>query len=412
MKRILIVGAGTAGTMMARHLLRKIDPREWKITVVDKDENHYYQPGFLFLPFGIYTDKDVIKPKKKFFSSKIEYLQANVDLIEPQKNKIVLENGTDLEYHIIIIATGTDIASDEVAGLTDSGWQVDAFDFYTYKGASALARKLETWPGGKLALHIAEMPIKCPVAPLEFAFHADAFFTKKKMREKVEIEYVTPLSGAFTKPIAAGVFGNLLAEKNIKLVPDFNTERVDPNARQLISYDQRKVDYDLLVTIPTNMGDALMERSGMGDELNYVPTDKHSLQSKDYENIFVIGDATDLPSSKAGAVAHFEAEILTRNIMSFIRNQPLTASFDGHANCFIESGFGKGILIDFNYEYEPVQGRFPIPLLGPMALLKETRLNHWGKLAFKYIYWNMLLNAIPLPGITTHMSKMGKKLNI
>jgi sulfide:quinone oxidoreductase len=174
--------------------------------------------------------------------------------------------------------------------------------------------------------------------------------------------------------------------------------------------DDREVTYDLLVTIPVNMGSKLIERSDLGDDLNFVPTDKHTLQSKAHENIFVIGDATDIPASKAGSVAHFEAEILTSNILSYINNKPLTASFDGHANCFIESGYNKALLIDFNYEIEPVEGTFPLPGIGPFSLLKETRINHLGKLAFRHIYWNMLLKGIPIPTVSPDMKKSGKKL--
>jgi len=411
MRRILILGAGTAGTIMANRLAHKIDRRNWQITIVDEHQTHYYQPGFLFMPFGIYKPEDVVREKAIFISKKVEFIQAAVDTIKPDVGQVVLQNGQILDYHILIIATGVKIAPEQVAGLTEAGWRENSFDFYTFEGAKALAEKLKNWPGGKLAIHIAEMPIKCPVAPLEFAFLADAYFAKKKMRDKVEINYITPASGAFTKPRSSAVLGGLMSEKHINIVPDFYTERVDGSAGKVFSYGGQKVDYDLLVTIPTNMGDEVIARSGLGDELNFVPTQKHTLQAKTHENIFVIGDATDLPSSKAGAVAHFQSDILTENILNYIEGKPLDEGFDGHANCFIESGFGKAFLIDFNYDTEPVEGRFPFPVIGPMALLKQTRLNHWGKLAFRHIYWNILLRGLPMPGIPTRMSKLGKKLS-
>ena len=410
MRKILILGAGTGGTMMANHLARKLDRKQWTITVVDEHHTHYYQPGFLFIPFGIYQPEDVIREKAAFLPKSVEFVQAAVETIQPAKSQVLLKNGQTLDYHLLIIATGVKIAPEQIAGLLDGGWREDIFDFYTIEGATALAQKLQDWTGGKLVLHVAEMPIKCPVAPLEFVFLADAFFHGKNLRDKVEITYVTPASGAFTKPQSSAVLGHLLAEKQIKIVPDFYIERVDGTAKKLISYGGQEVAYDLLVSIPTNMGDEAIARSGMGDELNYVPTHKHTLQSKKYANIFVIGDASDLPSSKAGSVAHFQSEILTDNILNYIAGKPLEEGFDGHANCFIESGFGKAFLIDFNYDVEPVAGRFPFPFIGPMALLKETRLNHWGKLAFKFIYWNILLRGWPMPGIPTRMSKLGKKL--
>jgi len=410
MKRILILGAGTAGTIMANRLAHKIDRKNWSVTIVDEHQTHYYQPGFLFMPFGGYKPEDVVREKSGLISRRVEFIQNAVETIRPNANQVVLKDGRMIDYNILIIATGVKIAPEQTAGLTDSGWRENIFDFYTFEGAKALGEKLVGWEGGRLAIQIAEMPIKCPVAPLEFVFLADSFFTKKKMRDKVEITYVTPASGAFTKPRSSAVLGHLMDEKQIKIVPDFYTEHVDGTAGKLVSYSGEEVAYDLLVTIPTNMGDELIARSGMGDELNYVPTHKHTLQSKAHENIFVVGDATDLPSSKAGAVAHFQSEILTDNILNYIAGKPLEEGFDGHANCFIESGFGKAFLIDFNYDTEPVEGRFPFPIVGPMALLKETHLNHWGKLAFRHIYWNILLRGLPIPGIPTRMSKLGKKL--
>jgi sulfide:quinone oxidoreductase len=410
MKHIVILGAGTAGTMMANHLDRVIDGSRFDITIVDQYASHYYQPGFLFIPFDLYKEKDVVKNGKDFIPEKVNYIQEEIEQIKPAANQVLLKNGTKIGYDILIIATGCKIAPQEIAGLAGEGWHTNVFDFYTYEGACALRERLKTWQGGRLAVHIAEMPIKCPVAPLEFAFLADAFLTRKGVRPETTLTYVTPLAGAFTKQNCSVVLGHLLADKDISLVADFNIEKNDPQARQLVAYDGNKVDYDLLVSIPTNKGDELIARSGLGDDLNFVPTDKHTLQAKAHENIFVIGDATDLPSSKAGSVAHFQSEVLTVNVLRFIRGEPLRPDFDGHANCFIESGFGKAFLIDFNYDLEPVQGSFPLPLLGPFSLLKESRVNHLGKRAFKWIYWHLLLPGRSLPGISTRMSKIGKKI--
>ncbi|OPX29757.1 MAG: oxidoreductase [Candidatus Cloacimonas sp. 4484_143] len=410
MKNLLILGAGTAGTMMANHLNRKLNKKEWKITIVDQHKTHYYQPGFLFIPFDIYKEKDVIKTKKQFIPKGVDYIQEAIELIEHDKNNVILNNGKNLPYDILIIATGSKIVPDEIDGLKGEGWFKDVFDFYTLEGASALRDKLENWKGGKFVVHMAEMPIKCPVAPLEFCFLADWYFTKKGIRDKVEMTYITPLTGAFTKQNCSNVLGYLMDDKKINLVPDFDVELVDEKDNFVQSYDEQKIRYDLLVSIPTNMGDDVIARSGLGDDLNFIPTHKHTLQSKKKENIFVIGDATDVPASKAGSVAHFQAETLTKNIVNFINGKELVKEFDGHANCFIESGFGKAFLIDFNYDVEPVEGTFPLPIVGPFSLLKESRINHMGKLAFKYIYWYMLLRGLPMPGISAQMTKVGKKI--
>ncbi|OFY84623.1 MAG: oxidoreductase [Bacteroidetes bacterium RIFCSPLOWO2_12_FULL_35_15] len=407
MKNLIILGAGTSGTMMANHLVSKLPKNEWKITIVDQYKTHYYQPGFLFLPFDIYKEKDVKKEGKKFIPKGVTYIQKRIEKIVPEENKVQLENET-LSYDVLIVATGSKIAPQETEGMKGPKWHKNIFDFYTYEGALALRNKLRSWKGGKLVIHITEMPIKCPVAPLEFAFLADTYFRKKGMRDNVEITYVTPLSGAFTKPKATAALHYLLEEKGIKELIDFNIDRVDYENNKIIDYGDIAVDYDLLVTTPTNMGDDLIKRSGMGDALNFIPTNKATLQSLANENIFVIGDASNIPASKAGSVAHFEAEVLTENIQNYIKGKELKEEFDGHANCFIETGNGKALLIDFNYEQEPVRGNFPFPVVGPLSLLKESKLNHLGKLAFRWIYWNMLIKGISIPFVTAKMTKKGK----
>jgi sulfide:quinone oxidoreductase len=408
-KNLIIIGAGTAGTMMANKLNQELDNRQWQITIIDRDNTHYYQPGFLFIPFGIYKPKDVVKSRTEFLPDEVNFLMDEVDNIKGEQNEIYLKSSKVLKYDVLIIATGAETVPEETPGLKEELWYKDIFDFYTYEGAVNLADKLRDWNGGKLVINLAETQIKCPVAPLEFTFLADAYFTEKGMRDKVDIKYVTPLSGAFTKPKATEMLKGLMTDKNIEVIPDFYLARVDNDKKVIISYDEKEVPFDLLITVPVNKGDKVIERSGMGDEdgLNFVPTDKTSLQSKKFKNIFVIGDTTNVPASKAGSVAHFEAEILTENVISFINNKPMTATFDGHANCFIETGHGKAALIDFNYTTEPLPGKFPFAVIGPMDLLKTTRANHFGKLAFKWVYWHMLLTGKKLP-VSTHMSMTGK----
>jgi sulfide:quinone oxidoreductase len=290
--------------------------------------------------------------------------------------------------------------------MLDGGlWRDKIFDFYTFDGAVALRRALASFDGGRLVVHIVDMPIKCPVAPLEFAFLADAYFRERDMRDRVELVYATPLPDAFTKPIASKHLGTMLDERKIALETDFLVERID--GKTLVSYDEREIPFDLLVTVPLNMGADYVARSGLGNELNHVPVDKHTLLAKAYPNIFALGDASDIPASKAGSVAHFSVEIFADNFVRYARGEPMTDSFDGHANCFVESGAGKGLLIDFNYDTEPLPGKYPVPGVGPFSLLKETRLNHRGKLAFRWMYWHLLLPGRPIP-LPAHMSMAGK----
>ncbi len=408
MKKIVILGAGTAGTMMANKLRNALDKEEWKITIVDQFKTHYYQPGFLFIPFGIYNKEDVIKPKADFIPAGVNMIYSPIDRVDAEANSVHLDGGQVLNYDFLIIATGTKTYPEETPGLKDKLWYKEIFDFYTVEGAVALQKFFKGWEGGKLVMAITELPYKCPVAPLEFVFLADAYFTEIGIRDKVDISYVTPMPGAFTKPIATKMLSELLEEKNIKVIPDFYIEHVDNDEKKLVSYDEKEVPFDVLTVVPMNMGDEMIERSGLGDDMNFVPTDKETLQSTQHENIFVLGDASNIPTSKAGSVAHFAAEILFENLMSAIEGRPLHAKFDGHANCYIETGHGKGALIDFNYETEPLPGTFPLPGVGPFGLLKNTKINHYGKVMFRWIYWHILLKGKELP-VEPLMTMAGKK---
>jgi sulfide:quinone oxidoreductase len=409
MKRLLVLGAGTAGTMAINKLRPMLPESEWQITVVEPSDVHHYQPGYLFLPFGAYTPEETIEPTDRFIPEGVVRVRAEVDRVDADTNVVHLGNGETLAYDYLIIATGTSPRPDQTPGMVDEAvWRDTVHEFYTFEGAVALRDKLETWPGGRLVVHVTEMPIKCPVAPLEFTFLADAYFAEKGMRDQVEIVYVTPLEGAFTKPVASKLLGHMLEDRKIGLESDFMIDQVDGETRKIVSMDEREVPFDLLVTVPLNMGADFIGRSGLGDDLNYVPVDKHTLLSTKHDNIFAIGDASNIPASKAGSVAHFSVDLFPENFLNHVHGRPMTRAFDGHANCFIESGRGKGMLIDFNYDTEPLPGKYPIPGIGPFSLLKETELNHLGKLAFRWMYWNLLLpgKELPLPAL---MSMAGKQ---
>ena len=409
MKRLVILGGGTAGTIAANRLHRRLATSEWQITVVDQSESHYYQPGQLFVPFGIYSPGDLVKPRRRFLPAGVDLVVGEIDRVIPEDTTVRLADGSEIGYDYLIIATGTSPHPDETPGMAEGEWGRSVHEFYTFAGATALADKLAGWDGGRLVVHIVDMPIKCPVAPLEFTFLADAFFTEQGMRDRVEMVFVTPLDGAFTKPVASKYLGSMLEERKVALETDFAVERVDPERKMLVSYDEREVPFDLLVTVPLNMGADYVARSGLGNELNYVPVDKGTLLSKAHDNIFAIGDASDIPTSKAGSVAHFSLELFEDNFVQHVHGRPMTRLFDGHANCFIESGGGKGLLIDFNYDTEPLPGMYPLPGLGPFKLLRESEANHWGKMMFRWVYWNLLLPGKEMP-LEPLMSMAGKEI--
>jgi len=405
--RIVILGAGTGGTLVANRLRRRYSPAEATITVVDQDDRHVYQPGLLFVPFGLTHAEDIVRPRGKQLRGAIGYHQSAIDRVDLESDTVHLVDGTDLAYDVLVVATGTRLVPEETEGLTGPGWREKVFDFYSLEGASALAGALAHFERGRLVVNVVDMPIKCPIAPLEFVFLADWYFHERGIRDQVTITYATPLDAAFTKPVASATLGSLLVEKGIEIVPEFNTGEVDGAGGRLIAYDEREIPFDLAVVVPLHGGAAYVERSGdLGDELGFVPADPHTLRSVAAPNVFVIGDAAAIPTSKAGSVTHFEGETVEENVVRFLAGEPLEAGFDGHANCFIETGFKKALLIDFNYETEPLAGHFPLAV--GLPLLKESRLNHLGKLMFQWIYWHSLLPGRDLPGLGAAMPTAGK----
>ena len=406
--QLLVLGAGTAGTMVVNKLRRLLDP-EWSITVVDRDDEHHYQPGYLMVPFGSIAPESIVRSRHAQLGDGVRFVTAEVERVDTDADEVLLADGTRLHYDQLVIASGTTPRPDQTPGMDGSLWRESVHEFYTLEGAVALRHALERFDGGRLVVHVTEMPIKCPVAPLEFTFLAESWLREHGRRDRVEIVYVTPLSGAFTKPVASARLGHLLDERKVLVEPDFMVERIDEDKHALVSFDEREVPFDLLVTVPLNMGADFVARSGLGDELNYVPVDRETFLATGHRNVFALGDASNIPTSKAGSVAHFSVDVFADNFLDHVAGRPLTHRFDGHANCFVESGDGKALLIDFNYDVEPLPGKFPLPVVGPMTLLDESRVNHFGKQAFPFVYWNVLLPGRPLP-LPAAMSMAGKSV--
>jgi sulfide:quinone oxidoreductase len=409
MKKILILGSGAGGTMVAANLIKKLNPNQWQITIIDNDDIHHYQPGWLFIPFGIYTAKDCQKPKREFIPEGVNYVSDEVVGLDTSKRDVQGKKG-NYPYDWLVVASGCSIAPEEVDGMME-GWRKNIFSFYTLDDAVALREKLKYFNKGRLVLNIAELPYKCPVAPLEFVYMADWFFDEQGVRDNVEIELVTPMAGAFSKPIASGILGDTMIRKNIKVTPNFDLAKVNPEQHTIESHKGDQVDYDLLIAIPPNFGAKYLGGTGLEDPLRFVETDHFTLKAKNADNIYVVGDATNVPTSKAGAVAHYESETVAENIIREIDGQAPIGTFDGHATCFICSGYEKAFLIDFNYQYEPLPGKFPFPGLGPFSLLGDSYLNYWGKMMFKWVYWNMMLKGVELP-LEQQLTMAGKMRHV
>jgi len=409
---VIVLGDGIAGIVTANLLLKKARRKNLSLNVklVGNSPVHTYQPGLLFLPFqkpGYRKLADIQKDTARFITPGIDYLRETILAIDSEQRTVTTAKQT-LEYDWLVLALGCRTLVDAIDGLSEN-WGNSAHGFYTPDSAMRLAGALDEFKGGDLLIDVAETPIKCPVAPLEFACLADEYLTRRGLRSKTRITLVTPLNGAFTKPVCNEVLTHILVEKGIQVVTNAYLDSVTENS--IRCPDGKELDFDLLVVIPPHEGSDLVEDAGLGSGLGFGRTDRQTLKSSVAERVFLVGDVAGIPGSKAGSVAHFQADVVVHNILREIAGEAAEPCADGHANCFIETGHGKAVLIDFNHEIQPVPGKFPLPVFGPMSLLKETRLNHLGKLAFKHIYWNMLLPARPLPLVGSQMSTTGKQLH-
>ncbi|WP_372791246.1 NAD(P)/FAD-dependent oxidoreductase [Paraconexibacter sp.] len=406
--RIVILGAGTGGTLTANRLRRACDD-DVEIVVVDRDDRHVYQPGLLFVPFGLAESTELVRSRRAQLHDGIDFRIAEVEQVDLPGNRVHLDDGSTVDYDVLVVASGAVLQPEETEGLPGPGWGRNVFTFFEAESAQALHTALQGFDRGRIVVNPIDMPIKCPVAPLEFCFLLDWYLHQRGVRDDVELTYVTCLDGAFTKPVASERLSSLLADKGIEVVTEFATGEVDAEHGRLVSYDEREVPFDLLVTIPLHGGPSYVGRSpGLGDEFGFVPTDPRTLQARAADNVFAIGDATNLPASKAGSVTHFEGDTVVANIQHFLAGEDLEATFDGHSNCFIETGFHKALLIDFNYDREPLPGRYPDAHVGPLPLLKESRMNHIAKLLFQWVYWHALLPGHDIPGISAQMQHAAK----
>jgi sulfide:quinone oxidoreductase len=405
-KRVVILGGGTGGTMVANRLRRRFDAEEARIHVVDRDDSHVYQPGLLFVPFGLARPEKLVRSRRAQLHDGIAFHESEVESVLLADDAVRLADGTLLPYDVLVVATGAVLQPEETEGLV---WSVNVHSFYDLERAVALRDALARFEGGRLLVDIVDMPIKCPVAPIEFAFLADWWLRRRGLRERSEILLATPLDGCFTKPIASEHLTHLLAEKDIGLEAEFAAGEVDGKAGRLVSYDGREISFDLLVAVPLHGGAPYVARSdGLGDALGFVPTDPYTLQAKAKPNVFALGDASDLPTSKAGSATHFQGELLVENVVRTLEGHEPEAGYDGHVNCFLETGFGKALLIDFNYDLEPVPGHYPAAV--GLPLLRESRLDHLGKRAFQPLYWHALLPGRSIPGIGATMPRAGKRI--
>jgi sulfide:quinone oxidoreductase len=372
MKKIVILGGGVGGTIVANLLAKKLRPDEAEITVVDKAGKHVYQPGFVYVAFEHQKPGKLVRSERKLLRKRVKLVQGEAVKIDAEGKKVTLADGTVLDYDRLVIGLGARLTPDELPGYKET-----AHHFYSLEGAQELRTALESFQGGKVVVTVASVPYKCPPAPSEAACQLDYYFTKRGIRDKVDIHFLSPLSRVFPLEPVNPVVEQVFAKHNIRSTIFFNVESIDAEKRIVNSIEGESVPFDLLIMVPPHRGAKVVEDSGLGDRGGWLPTDKFTLRTKAHADIFALGDCTDVPVSKSGAAAHFQAKVIAESIVADVRGQPATAKYDGHVMCYCDAGYHKGISMSFDYEHPPVP-----PPLG---------LKDWmGKRFLNRVYWMMV----------------------
>jgi sulfide:quinone oxidoreductase len=377
MQRVLVIGGGVGGTLTANLLVRKlrrqIDGGEASVTVVDERGEHVYQPGFMYIAMGNERPERLMRKERSLLDDRVKLEIGRVVRVDESSSHVELEGGTQLPYDQLVIASGSRIVPEEV-----EHFDTEAHHFYGPEPAARLRKALDAFTGGRIVIGIAGMPYKCPPAPLEVAFLIEAELRERGLREKSEVHYCSPIGRAFTIESVSEMATPILAEKGIELHIFFNVETIDPERKVVNSLEGEEMPYDLLILVPPHRGARFLVDSGLATGAGWLPTDHHTLQVGGRPNVYALGDATDLPLSKAGSTAHFEAPIVAERVAAAVQGREPSgkhASYEGKVMCFFEVGDGKGTLLQFDYEHPP---RPP----------KPNRFWHLGKIVFNKTYWH------------------------
>jgi sulfide:quinone oxidoreductase len=379
MKRILILGGGTGGTLAANLLARKLKPSEAQIAVVSASRRHMYQPGWLYVPFGRQDPRKLSRPERKLLSKRVNLIHGDISGLDTNERSVTLEDGHKLAYDYLIIATGSHPTPSDVPGLAEGGHH-----FYTEEAAWKLHAVMEEFTGGKVVIGVGGLPYKCPVAPLEFTFLFEEWLTKRGLRDKTEITYTFPLNRVFSIETVAEAAQPLMEERGVKIETFFNLDEVLPEEKIARSMEGTDLPYDLLVMVPPHRGAAFLNGHPIADAQGWVKTERDTLKVKGVEGVWAIGDTTDLPISKAGSTAHFEAPVAVEHIVADLRGtapDPKHAEYEGHVMCFLESGYDKASMLDFNYNHPP-------------DVHEPTAVIHWAKMAFNKSYWYLVPTGV------------------
>ncbi len=370
-KKVVVVGGGVGGTMAANSLVKKLKKEEAEITLIDEDGKHVYQPGFVYVSFGNEKPHKIVKDERKLLRRNVRLVVDKAVKIDTDNRKVGLEKGKELDYDHLVLATGAEIHPKDIPG------SEGAHHFYDLESSVRLRRALDDFKGGKIVIAIGGVPYKCPPAPAEAACQLDYYFHRRKMREKVNLTFLSPLPRVFPIEPMDPLVAQAFKEKNVNSQVFFNVESVDPKKKRVHSLEGESEDYDMLILIPPHKGAKVIRASDLGDRGGWIITDRYSMKAVNAENVYAIGDATNLPVSKSGAAAHYENSIVVDNIISELRGAPPEEEYGGRVTCFCDAGFRKGIMLDFDYEHPPVPPPF-------------SRAAYWRKIFFNKFYWWIL----------------------
>ncbi len=375
MRELVIVGGGVGGTIVANSMAKRFDPEEVRITVISESSKHVYLPGLISVAMGQQNPESVSKDEKSLLSKKIRFIQSPARRIDASKHR-VLADGAYYDYDYLVIATGSRLVPEEVPGYNET-----ALHFYDVDGALKVRDAISSFKGGRIVVGVASVPYKCPPAPLEFAFLLDEYFSRRCIRDKVKIEYVYPINGVFPIRTIEPMLAKMLEERGVAVRTFFNPESIDPVSNVVKSLEGETAEFDLLVMVPPHRGSKLIEESGLGDRGGWLPTDKYTLRVRGYDNIYGVGDSTDIPISKAGSTAHFEAKVVSDRLTEELKGSMKSEKkYDGHVFCFLETGYGKGVTLNFDYEHPPKSARPGI-------------IAHWEKTILNKLYWTTVPKA-------------------
>lgn len=374
MKKLVVVGGGVGGTIVANTIAKRFSEEQVKVTIISESSKHLYLPGLISVAMGQTRPESVSKSEESLLSKKIRFVQRPAKKIEPKENRVLVDDSY-FDYDYLVIATGSRLVPDEVPGYSEA-----ALHFYDVDGALKVRDAISHFDGGTILVGVASVPYKCPPAPLEFTYLLDEYFTKKGIREKVTIEYLYPINGVFPIRTVEPMLATMLKERNVSVRTFFNTESIDPAKKEVRSLEGETASYDLLVMVPPHRGSKLIEESGMGDRGGWLPTDRHTLRAQGYKNIYAVGDTTDIPISKAGSTAHYQAKIVSDRLTDELRGLEASKTYNGHVFCFLETGYGKGLTLNFDYDHPPKPS-------------KPGVIAHWEKLILNRLYWTTVPKA-------------------